>query len=84
MMWIIGLPLGPVFLLGTFFAASGGRWDFRVIQTNNNRATSNNTPNGGNPFASFLLAITNQMIAMAYSTFTRPILIAKRTNPATS
>jgi hypothetical protein len=31
------------------FAASGGRWSFRVLNTSNNRST--NLGNGGNPYA---------------------------------
>jgi hypothetical protein len=49
-----------------FFGASGGRWDFRVIQTSNNQKT--NTANGGDPFASFLLGVPNVDLI-------RPVLI---------
>jgi hypothetical protein len=49
-----------------FFGASGGRWDFRVVQTSNNRGTG--TANGGDPFASYLLGVPNLVL-------TRPVLI---------
>lgn len=50
-----------------FFAASGGRWRFRRLQTNNSPAgvpgnNNLNTPaNGGNSVASFLLGVPNQI-----------------------
>ena len=40
-----------------FFAASGGRWQFRTVNTSNNRGTG--TGNGGNDLASFLLGVPN-------------------------
>lgn len=40
-----------------FFAASGGRWAFRAIQTNSNRG--NNVSLGGNPLASLLIGVPN-------------------------
>lgn len=48
-----------------FFAAAGGRWNFRRIQTNNSPAgvpgnnNLNTAANGGNVFASFLLGVPN-------------------------
>jgi hypothetical protein len=49
-----------------FFGASGGRWDFRVIQTSNNRSTQG--PAGGNSFASYLMGVSNLALI-------RPVLI---------
>jgi hypothetical protein len=49
-----------------FFGASGGRWDFRVIQTSNNRSTQG--PAGGNSFASYLMGVSNLDLV-------RPVLI---------
>ncbi len=40
-----------------FFGASGGRWEFRTVNTSSNRST--NTANGGNPLASLLLGVPN-------------------------
>lgn len=40
-----------------FFGASGGRWEFRTLNTSNNRST--NLPNGGNNLASLLLGVPN-------------------------
>ena len=40
-----------------FFAASGGRWQFRTVNTSNNRSTG--LTNGGNDLASFLLGVPN-------------------------
>jgi Carboxypeptidase regulatory-like domain len=40
-----------------FFAASGGRWAFRTLNTSNNRST--NTANGGDPLASLLIGVPN-------------------------
>lgn len=40
-----------------FFGASGGRWEFRVVNTSNNRGTG--TANGGNNLASLLLGVPN-------------------------
>lgn len=40
-----------------FFGASGGRWEFRTVNTSNNRST--NAANGGNPLASLLLGVPN-------------------------
>jgi Carboxypeptidase regulatory-like domain len=50
-----------------FFGASGGRWDFRVIQTSNNRSTS--TAAGGNSYASYLLGVPNVVLV-------RPVLLS--------
>ena len=51
MTWKFGVDLNDARLTVTpFFAASGGRWDFRVLQTSNNRSTGVN--NGGNTVAS--------------------------------
>ncbi len=40
-----------------FFGASGGRWEFRVVNTSSNRST--NAANGGIPLASTLLGVPN-------------------------
>jgi len=40
-----------------FFGASGGRWEFRTVNTSSNRSTT--SANGGNPFASLLLGVPN-------------------------
>ncbi len=40
-----------------FFGASGGRWEFRVVNTSSNRSTA--TANGGNTLASLLLGVPN-------------------------
>ncbi len=40
-----------------FFAGSGGRWNFRTVNTSNNRGTG--TGNGGNSLASFLIGTPN-------------------------
>ncbi len=40
-----------------FFAASGGRWGFRTLNTSSNRST--NTANGGDPLASLLIGVPN-------------------------
>lgn len=40
-----------------FFGASGGRWEFRVLNTSNNRSTT--AANGGIPLASLLLGVPN-------------------------
>ena len=40
-----------------FFAGSGGRWNFRTVNTSNNRGTG--TANGGNSLASFLIGVPN-------------------------
>lgn len=40
-----------------FFGASGGRWEFRVVNTSSNRSTT--AANGGNPLASLLEGVPN-------------------------
>jgi hypothetical protein len=40
-----------------FFGASGGRWEFRVLNTSSNRST--NVANGGHNLASLLLGVPN-------------------------
>lgn len=60
MTWKMGVDLNDARLTATpFFAASGGRWDFRVVQTSNNRSTG--TANGGNTVASLLLGTPNSV-----------------------
>jgi len=61
MRWKFGVDLTHELLnVEPFFAASGGRWDFRVAQTSAVFG-STSTANGGNPFASYLLGIPNQI-----------------------
>jgi hypothetical protein len=56
--WKFGVDLDHARLNVTpFFAASGGRWQFRTVNTSNNRGTG--LPNGGNDLASFLLGVPN-------------------------
>src|SRR2546430_9242979 len=51
--WKFGADLNDARLTVTpFFAASGGRWQFRVVNSSNNRSTG--ITNGGNEFASLL------------------------------
>lgn len=58
MTWKFGADISHARLNVTpFFAASGGRWDFRAIQTNSNRG--NNVSLGGNPLASMLIGVPN-------------------------
>jgi hypothetical protein len=58
MNWKFGTDLGYARLnVIPFFAASGGRWAFRVVNTSNNRSTG--LGNGGNPLASMLLGVPN-------------------------
>ena len=58
MTWKFGVDLNDARLTVTpFFSASGGRWDFRVVQTSNNRSTG--TGNGGNTVASTLIGTPN-------------------------
>ncbi len=66
MIWKLGGNYNRARLAVTpFFAAAGGRWNFRRIQTNNSPAgvpgnnNLNGVGNGGNPFASFLLGVPN-------------------------
>ena len=58
--WKFGVDLSDARLTATpFFAASGGRWDFRVVNTSNNRSTNAN--NGGNTVASVLMGVPNSV-----------------------
>ncbi len=58
--WKFGVDLNHARLNVTpFFAASGGRWQFRTVNTSNNRGTG--LPNGGNDLASFLLGVPNSV-----------------------
>jgi Carboxypeptidase regulatory-like domain len=58
MSWKIGVDLSQARLAVTpFFAAAGGRWQFRTVNTSNNRGTG--LANGGNDLASFLLGVPN-------------------------
>lgn len=56
--WKFGVDLSDARLNAVpFFAASGGRWQFRTVNTSNNRSTG--LPNGGNDLASFLIGVPN-------------------------
>ncbi len=58
MSWKFGVNLERAQLAVTpFFSAAGGRWQFRTVNTSNNRGTGN--ANGGNDLASFLLGVPN-------------------------
>src|SRR5215469_13631219 len=58
MSWKFGADIAHELLnVIPFFGASGGRWDFRVVQTSNNRSTQG--PAGGNSFASYLMGVSN-------------------------
>jgi hypothetical protein len=58
MSWKFGVDLSLSKLnVIPFFGASGGRWEFRTVNTSSNRST--NTANGGNPLASLLLGVPN-------------------------
>ncbi|PYS98227.1 MAG: hypothetical protein DMF63_16360 [Acidobacteria bacterium] len=65
MTWKIGGNINRAKLAVTpFFAASGGRWQFRRLQTNNSPGSvtggnANNNNNGGNSLASMLLGVPN-------------------------
>src|SRR2546426_839037 len=62
MTWKFGVDLSDARLTATpFFAASGGRWDFRVLQTSRNRTANDPNTNGGNPVASVLLGTPNSV-----------------------
>ncbi|HEX8072698.1 MAG TPA: carboxypeptidase regulatory-like domain-containing protein [Pyrinomonadaceae bacterium] len=67
MTWKFGVDLNDARLTVTpFFAASGGRWQFRVVNTSLDRGTA--LTSGGNPIASSLLGVPN-------SVDVRPILL---------
>ncbi|HKX26443.1 MAG TPA: hypothetical protein VJ302_02010, partial [Blastocatellia bacterium] len=67
MSWKFGLDVTHARLnVIPFFAASGGRWNFRVLNTSNNRGTG--LANGGNVWASYLMGVPN-------SVDLRPVLI---------
>ena len=58
MSWKFGTDLSIAQLqVIPFFAGSGGRWNFRTVNTSNNRSTG--TGNGGNSLASFLIGVPN-------------------------
>jgi hypothetical protein len=58
--WKFGVDLQDARLTATpFFAASGGRWSFRVVNTSSNRSTT--TANGGNQIASLLIGVPNSV-----------------------
>lgn len=58
--WKFGVDLQDARLTATpFFAASGGRWQFRVVNTSSNRSTT--TANGGNQIASLLIGVPNSV-----------------------
>ncbi|HKX84818.1 MAG TPA: TonB-dependent receptor, partial [Pyrinomonadaceae bacterium] len=60
MTWKIGGNVNRARLEVTpFFAGSGGRWNFRRIQTNRSPAGTNNVGQGGNTLASFLIGVPN-------------------------
>jgi hypothetical protein len=67
MSWKFGVDLNYELLNVTpFFGASGGRWDFRALNTSSNRST--NAANGGITWASYLLGVPNAVQA-------RPLLM---------
>ena len=56
--WKVGTDLSYARLnVVPFFGASGGRWEFRVVNTSSNRSTA--AANGGNNLASLLLGVPN-------------------------
>jgi outer membrane receptor protein involved in Fe transport len=58
MTWKFGVDLNYARLnVIPFFGASGGRWEFRTVNTSNNRST--NLANGGNNLASLLIGVPN-------------------------
>jgi hypothetical protein len=58
MAWKFGVDLSLSKLnVIPFFGASGGRWEFRTLNTSSNRST--NTANGGIPLASLLMGVPN-------------------------
>lgn len=65
--WKFGVQISHELLnVIPFFGASSGRWDFRVLQTSNNR--SNQLTAGGNSLASYLMGVANAALV-------RPVLI---------
>ncbi|MEP7341767.1 MAG: carboxypeptidase-like regulatory domain-containing protein [Acidobacteriota bacterium] len=64
MSWKAGVDLNYELLNVTpFFGAAGGRWDFRVLNTSNNRGTAVGA--GGITWASYLLGVPNAVQARA-------------------
>ncbi|HMV82777.1 MAG TPA: carboxypeptidase-like regulatory domain-containing protein [Blastocatellia bacterium] len=64
MTWKFGADLNHELLNVTpFFGAAGGRWDFRALNTSNNRSTA--TGSGGITWASYLLGVPNAVQARA-------------------
>lgn len=60
MTWKFGVDLSHARLnVIPFFSASGGRWNFRVVNTSSQRGTA--TGQGGTPFASLLLGVPNSV-----------------------
>jgi hypothetical protein len=60
MSWKFGVDLNHARLnVVPFFGASGGRWEFRLLNTSNNRGTAVGA--GGNPLASLLIGVPNQV-----------------------
>jgi hypothetical protein len=58
MSWKFGVDLNHARLnVVPFFGASGGRWEFRVVNTSNNFGTAVGA--GGNPLASLLIGVPN-------------------------
>jgi hypothetical protein len=58
--WKFGVDLDDARLTATpFFSASGGRWQFRVVNTSSNRSTT--ITNGGNEIASLLEGVPNSV-----------------------
>ncbi len=56
--WKLGIDLNDARLnVVPFFAASGGRWQFRSLNTSSNRTTT--LANGGSSFASLLIGVPN-------------------------
>ena len=60
MSWKIGGNMNQAKLQSTpFFAAAGGRWNFRRFQTNSSPTTSTAPAAGGNALASMLIGVPN-------------------------
>ncbi|HJQ31640.1 MAG TPA: carboxypeptidase regulatory-like domain-containing protein [Pyrinomonadaceae bacterium] len=69
MTWKFGVDLSDARLsVIPFFAASGGRYSFRTVQTSFDRSGGTTVTSGGNPFASMLLGVPNAVDV-------RPILL---------